>query len=212
MVNISKALNSDKVQAYHKTDYSNTTQKSYYSQAGEVPGQWHGQLAQEMGLTGAVSSDHFKRLAEGQDPNTGEQLVRHRFGSEDAAAHRAGWDATFSAPKSVSITALVGGDERIIDAHRQAVQKGLDYLERSVHARIGGNNPAEHTGKWAAATFEHDTSRPVNGYSAPQLHTHAVFFNVTKTEDGKAHALQERHISKLKKLPQRSTRRNSATA
>ena len=35
--------------------------------------------------------------------------------------HRAGWDATFSAPKSVSLTALVGGDERVRDAHRQAV-------------------------------------------------------------------------------------------
>jgi conjugative relaxase-like TrwC/TraI family protein len=194
MVNISKALNSEKVQAYHKTDYANSEQKSYYSQAGEVPGQWHGQLAREMGLTGAVSSEHFKRLAEGQDPHTGEQLVRHRFGSEDAAAHRAGWDATFSAPKSVSVTALVGGDDRILEAHRQAVQKGLDYLERSAHAHLGGNHSAEHTGKWVAATFEHDTSRPVNGYSAPQLHTHAVFFNISKTPDGSAHALQERHI------------------
>ena len=199
MVNISGALNSQKVQAYHKTDYANSTQKSYYSQDGEVAGQWHGQLAQEMGLSGGVSAEHFNRLAEGQDPNTGEQLVRHRFGSEDAVAHRAGWDATFSAPKSVSVTALVGGDERIIEAHRAAVTKGLDYLERHVDARIGGNNPAEHTGKWVAATFEHDTSRPVDGYSAPQLHTHAVFFNITKTEDAKAHALDPRQIFEAQK-------------
>jgi len=199
MVNISSALNSQKVQAYHQTDYANTTQKSYYSQDGEVAGRWHGQLAEEMGLSGAVEAEHFNRLAEGQDPTTGDQLVRHRHGNEDAAAHRAGWDATFSAPKSVSITALVGGDQRIIEAHREAVQKGLDYLERSTHARIGGNNPPEHSGKWVAATFEHDTSRPVNGYSAPQLHTHAIFFNVTKSADGKAHALEPRHIFEAQK-------------
>jgi conjugative relaxase-like TrwC/TraI family protein len=199
MVNISSALNSQKVQAYHKADYANSTQRSYYTQDGEVSGQWHGQLAEEMGLSGPISSEHFSRLAEGRDPHTDEQLVRHRLATDDAVGHRAGWDATFSAPKSVSVTALVGGDERVIEAHRAAVKSGLDYLERSVHARIGGNNPAQHTGKWAAATFEHDTSRPVNGYSAPQLHTHAVFFNVTKTEDGKAHALQERHIFEAQK-------------
>jgi conjugative relaxase-like TrwC/TraI family protein len=199
MVNISGALNSQKVQAYHKTDYANTEQKSYYNQDGQVAGQWHGKLAEEMGLSGSVSAEEFSRLAEGQDPQTGEQLVRHRHATEEAVGHRAGWDATFSAPKSVSVTALVGGDERIIEAHREAVKKGLDYLERHVDARIGGNNPPEHTGKWVAATFEHDTSRPVNGYSAPQLHTHAVFFNITKTEDGSSHALDPRHIFEAQK-------------
>jgi len=98
--------------------------------------------------------------------------------------HRAGWDATFSAPKSVSLTALVGGDERIREAHQQSVVVALDELERYVQARIGGNLPAETTGKWAAAKFEHDSARPVDGYAAPQLHTHVVFFNLTGTEDG----------------------------
>jgi conjugative relaxase-like TrwC/TraI family protein len=194
MVNISSALNSQKLQAYHAADYADRAQQSYFSEEGEITGAWHGKLAAEMGLSGPISAEQFNRLAEGQDPNTGEQLVRHRIATEDSAAHRAGWDAAFSAPKSVSITALVGGDKRIIEAHREAVKKGLDYLERSVHARIGGNRPPERTAKWAAATFEHDTSRPVNGYSAPQLHTHAVFFNITETVDGKPHALQERHI------------------
>ena len=49
-----------------------------------------------------------------------------------------------------------------------------------MQARIGGNHPAETTGKWVAATFEHDSSRPVDGYAAPQLHTHVVFFNMTE--------------------------------
>jgi conjugative relaxase-like TrwC/TraI family protein len=88
--------------------------------------------------------------------------------------HRAGWDATFSAPKSVSLTALVGGDERVRQAHRESVRVALDQLEHYTQARIGGNHPPETTGRFIAAKFEHDTARPVDGYVAPQLHTHAV--------------------------------------
>ena len=86
-------------------------------------------------------------------------------------AHRAGWDATFSAPKSVSLTALVGGDARVREAHRASVAVALDEMERYVQARIGGNHPAETTGKWVAATFEHDSARPVDGLRrAPTAH------------------------------------------
>jgi len=113
-----------------------------------------------------------------------------------AMEHRAGWDATFSAPKSVSLTALVGRDERVREAHRESVGVALDELERYVQARIGGNLPAETTGKWVAAKFEHDSARPVDGYAAPQLHTHVVFFNLTETGDGEAHALQPRELYK----------------
>ena len=108
--------------------------------------------------------------------------------------HRAGWDATFSAPKSISLTALVGGDYRVRDAHRQAVTVALNELERYTQARIGGNNPAETTGAFIAAKFEHDTARPVDGYAAPQLHTHTVIFNVTERENGQTRALQERGL------------------
>ncbi len=94
------------------------------------------------------------------------------------------------------MTALVGGDERVREAHRESVGVALDELERYVQARIGGNLPAETTGKWVAAKFEHDSARPVDGYAAPQLHTHAVFFNLTETDDGEAHALQPRELYK----------------
>ena len=96
--------------------------------------------------------------------------------------HRAGWDATFSAPKSISLTALVGGDDRVREAHREAVNVALNELERYTQARIGGNHPAETTGQFVAAKFEHDTARPVDGYAAPQLHTHAVIFNMTERD------------------------------
>ena len=93
-------------------------------------------------------------------------------------------------PKSVSLTALVGGDDRVREAHRQAVTIALTELERYTQARIGGNNPAETTGRFIVAKFEHDTARPVDGYAAPQLHTHAVIFNMTERSDGSTRALQ----------------------
>ena len=108
--------------------------------------------------------------------------------------HRAGWDVTFSAPKSVSLTALVGGDERVREAHRQSVRVALGELERYTEARIGNVKEPEPTGKFAAATFEHDTARPVEGYAAPQLHTHAVIFNVTERENGQTRSLQPQQL------------------
>jgi conjugative relaxase-like TrwC/TraI family protein len=108
--------------------------------------------------------------------------------------HRAGWDATFSAPKSVSITALVGGDERVREAHRESVRVALNELEPYVQARFGGNRRPETTGNAVAALFEHDSARPVNGYAAPQLHTHAVIFNLTETADDTVRPLQPREL------------------
>jgi conjugative relaxase-like TrwC/TraI family protein len=199
MLDISKPLNAAQAQDYHKMDYTSPTQ-SYYAQGDVVRGEWQGKLAESMGVSGEVSALEFSRLTEGQHPVTGEQIVRHRIATEyknpdgsttKAVAHRAGWDAMFAPAKSVSLTALVGGDDRIRVAHREAVNTALDELEKYTHARLGGNKPAEQTGKFLAAKFEHDTARPVDGYAAPQLHTHAVIFNVTQRQDGTTRALQE---------------------
>jgi conjugative relaxase-like TrwC/TraI family protein len=200
MLTISKALSSGQAKTYHKLDYASETQ-NYYKQDATVKGEWQGKLAASLGLSGEVAPLEFSRLADGQHPQTEEQMVRTRTAQEytnadstttKAVEHRAGWDATFSAPKSVSLTALVGGDERVREAHRDAVTTALSELERYTQARIGGNHPAETTGRFIAAKFEHDTARPVDGYAAPQLHTHAVIFNVTERADGTTRALQER--------------------
>ena len=198
MLTISKPLSSGQAQSYHKLEFTSETQ-NYYKQGDAVRGEWQGQLAARLGLSGEVSPIEFSRLAGGKNPSTAEQMVRHRAAMEyknadgsttKAVEHRAGWDATFSAPKSVSLTALVGGDDRVREAHRAAVTTALQELERYTQARIGGNNPAELTGKFIAAKFEHDTARPVDGYAAPQLHTHAVIFNVTERADGSTRAIQ----------------------
>ena len=157
MLTISKPLSSAQAQVYHKLEFTSETQ-SYYKQGGAVEGQWQGQLADKFRLTGPVTEEAFGRLADGKHPETEEQLVRHRLAQTstgadgktivEAVAHRAGWDATFSAPKSVSLTALVGGDDRVREAHREAVTVALTELERYTQARVGGNHPAETTGKF----------------------------------------------------------------
>jgi conjugative relaxase-like TrwC/TraI family protein len=198
MLTISKPLTSSQAQTYHAREFMSAEQ-NYWKQGDTILGEWQGRMAERYGLAGAIDEQHFARLSEGQNPLTGEQLVRHRNGQEYTTAdgttvkpveHRAGWDATFSAPKSVSLTALVGSDHRVREAHRQAVTTALTELERYTQARIGGNRAAETTGKFVAAKFEHDTARPVDGYAAPQLHTHAVIFNMTERADGSTRAVQ----------------------
>ncbi|MBZ5687394.1 MAG: relaxase domain-containing protein [Acidobacteriia bacterium] len=202
MLTISKPLSAGQAQTYHHREFT-AKEQNYWSQRGVIAGEWQGRLAAQFGLAGMVSGEDFATLSQGQHPQTGEQLVRQRASYEYQDAdgktiktmeHRAGWDATFSAPKSVSLTALVGGDERVREAHRESVSVALDQLEHYTQARIGGNHPPETTGRFIAAKFEHDTARPVDGYVAPQLHTHAVVFNVTERDNGQPRAIQPQSL------------------
>jgi conjugative relaxase-like TrwC/TraI family protein len=168
MLTISKPLSASQAQRYHAAEFT-AAEQNYWKQDDRSIGEWHGKLADKFGLSGAVDEEHFARLAEGQHPVTAEQLVLHRPIQEYTGAdgksispveHRAGWDATFSAPKSVSLTALVGGDHRVREAHGEAVNVALSELERYTQARIGGNHAAETTGEFVAAKFEQSARPP----------------------------------------------------
>ena len=202
MLTISKPLSASQAQTYHAREFA-AQEQNYWSRDQQGHTEWQGRLAEQWKLTGEVDAEHFARLSEGQHPHTEEQLVRHqvartyegKFGREVISAeHRAGWDATFSAPKSISLTALVGGDDRVREAHRESVRAALQELERYTQARIGNVHAPETTGKFIAATFEHDTARPVDGYAATQLHTHAVIFNMTERESALENGKQMRAL------------------
>ena len=205
MITLSKPISSGQAQAYHKQEFANAQGELLHRRRARAR-RVAGPACRAFGLAAAkFRSSSSRGLTEGQHPETGEQFVRHQTAREYVNAqgdtvrsmeHRAGWDATFSAPKSVSLTALVGGDDRVRDAHRESVRVALDEMEKYAQARMGGNVPAQTTGAWAVAKFEHDSSRPVDGYAAPQLHTHAVVFNVTETADGQARALQPQELYK----------------
>jgi conjugative relaxase-like TrwC/TraI family protein len=163
MLTLSKPISAGQAQAYHRSEFANA-KENYYTEGERVRGVWQGQLAERWGLKGEVNEEQFARLSEGQHPATGEALVRRQQAREfvnergetvRTMEHRAGWDATFSAPKSVSVTALVGGDDRVRDAHRESVRVALDEMEKYAQARIGGNAPAQTTGhgRWPSSSM-----------------------------------------------------------
>ena len=162
----------------------------YYT-SRQCPSSWWGKGAEQLGLRGVVSREVFSEVLKGILPD-GSVLP-----DSNAGERRPGLDLTFSAPKSVSLMALVAGDRRIIKAHREAVSTALDWLEKtSSRARITESNVTKTvgTGNLLVARFDHDTSRELD----PQLHTHAVVLNATKREDGVWRALSNEELFRNK--------------
>ena len=124
-----------------------------------------------------------------------------RRGKDGEIHHRPGRDLTFSAPKSVSLAALVGGDGRVVDAHDRAVKRTLAWVERNAaETRLRdpetGRMVRAGDQKIVAATFRHDTSRNLD----PQLHTHAVLANMARGEDGKWRTMANEGLYRRQKL------------
>jgi conjugative relaxase-like TrwC/TraI family protein len=145
---------------------------------------WAGQGAEMLGLSGKVDANVFEAVLAGNLPN-GEVIPAGTRGE-----HRPGLDMTFSAPKSVSLLAYIGGDERLLSAHIDAVKASLSWAEKTfAEARVskGRGQEVVGTGNLLVALFQHDTSRLLD----PQAHVHAVIANATKAPDGKWRALAE---------------------
>jgi conjugative relaxase-like TrwC/TraI family protein len=170
---------------------------SYYEEADDYyhrdqsPSAWWGEGAESLKLSGPVEAATFAALLDGKLP-TGEML------HHAAAGRRGGTDATFSAPKSVSLQALVAGDLRVIEAHRVAVDRALAYAQKSAACRVteGGITRSERTGNLLVARFDHDLSRACD----PQLHTHCVMVNATRRLDGQWRAMDNEPIYRMKML------------
>ena len=147
---------------------------------------WHGEAAALLGLHGPVKPKRFEDVLAGYVPGTDLRLGRLRDGEHQ---HRPGVDVTFSAPKSVSLEALVYAPgrtgARVVRAHDEAVRATLGFIEsellqtRSYDPQTG-RRPRVQADGMAAATFRHLASRNLD----PQLHTHAVIANMTRGRDG----------------------------
>ncbi|WP_196780970.1 MobF family relaxase [Nocardioides sambongensis] len=126
-----------------------------------------------------------------------DAAVRQIRGEEarKPSAGVAGYDFTFSVPKSVSAlwgVADAGTQALIVQAHHDAVAEVLDFMEREivatrrgVAAGDGAVMQADVIGV-AATAYEHWDSR----LGDPQLHTHVVISSKVKTtEDGRWRSL-----------------------
>ena len=153
---------------------------------------WAGKGAGELGLSGPVDPDDLQGRARRQGAGRSASGQEGQ-GRRDPAPSGAGRDVTLSAPKSVSLMALVGGDERIVASHDRAVTRTLAWVERNavetrMQDKASGAMVRAGGQKMVAATFRHDTSRNLD----PQLHTHAVIANMVQGNDGKWRTMVER--------------------
>ncbi|WP_263377849.1 MobF family relaxase [Granulicella paludicola] len=167
----------------------------YYDRERTVQGEWHGRGAELLGLKGAVTHAQFEAIREGLHPDTQDFLrPRHsvdRLGTDGSVESKARslYDLTLSAPKSVSVQALVGDDERLLEAHQKAVTVALQEAEQyaGVRVRVDEANHNRQTGNLVIAAYTHDSSRQLD----PQLHTHAVAANLSfDGTEGRWKALQ----------------------
>lgn len=160
-----------------------------YYVLGSLEERWAGKGAEQLGLQGAVDKEVFTRVLEGRLPD-GADLSRQQDGGNK---HRPGYDLTFSAPKSVSLMAMLAGDKRLTEAHNQAVDIAVRQVEALASTRVmtDGQSETVLTGNLVMALFNHDTSRD----QEPQLHTHAVVANVTQ-HDGEWKTLSSDKVGK----------------
>jgi conjugative relaxase-like TrwC/TraI family protein len=169
---------------------------SYYLDGGEPPGVWWGRGAVRLGLVGEIDDEAFLAVMAGRDPETGEDLGR-RFGEGSVR----GFDATFSAPKSVSVLFGVGDPQlrrHVTGAHDRAVDAVLGWVESQAHTRMRrrGHVVCVDAEGIVVGVFRQHTSRRLD----PQLHTHAVIANRVMSPDGRWLALDARTL----KLDQRT--------
>lgn len=173
-----RRINSAQASSYYTAD-------DYYLQDNSI-GQWYGETGKSLGYTGTIKEADFQKLILGQD-NRENPRFQIQAGGKDHK-HSAGIDFTFSAPKSVSIAALILDDKRIFKAQEDAVNKALEYSQKHyTNVRVKENNQvrSEYTGNLLAAKFQHVSSREVD----PHLHDHCVVLNITINEDRKVRAM-----------------------
>jgi conjugative relaxase-like TrwC/TraI family protein len=174
----------------------------YYVGTGSPDGNAGGGIWWSSGQTivehGApVDAEVFRDLCAGLDPRTGDGprtakgLVRGA-----GEGHRAGWDITFSAPKTVGLLWAAGNERQrsiIQAAHRGAVDRALAFVEREglLDVRLGaGGARRERPTDVLIACFDHVTSREGD----PNLHTHSVILNVALSADGRYRTLEPRSL------------------
>ena len=167
-------------------------------EAHRTANRWHGGGAEALGLPERVSRRRFVAVLEGHVPGTDIRLGRVVDGEHQ---HRPGWDCTFSAPKSVSLEALLHDNKAVMRAHDASVRAALDWMEAEFLQTRGydpatGRRPRVKADGLVAATFRHVASRN----NDPQLHTHAVIANMTRNAAGEWRSVEPTLLRRNRRL------------
>ncbi len=186
-------ISGDGSQYYGSAEYySEKNDLGEVQAAAHAPMQWVGSGAELLGLPPEIKTEHdlkvFDDMIKGKLPDGREMPQIVNNGNE----RRTGEDIVMSAPKSVSIMATYGGDERILEAHNRAVLKTLEKIQERMMAVRGmvDGKQEKVAGEFIIALAQHLDARPVNGFVAADLHTHALFMNVAiRTSDGAERAV-----------------------
>lgn len=170
---------------------------------GEVAGVWAGRQAAALGLAGEVPGDDLLAVLEGRDPVTGTPLGRpftdRTLADGSVVRAVAGFDATFSAPKSLSVLWALTQDDRLLTAHDTAVRVALAHLERyGATTRVRTRNGRLHpdANGLTMAAFRQTTSRADD----PQLHTHVMISAKVQTSDHRWLALDARYLKRYQRM------------
>ena len=169
MLRITQNISAAGAQSYYST-------ADYYSEGQELVGQWRGDGAKRLGLSGNVQKEDWDRLCDNKHPATGAPLTLRQKSNR-----RVGYDFNFHVPKSVSVLYSLTKDERILDAFRTSVDETMRDMEAEIKTRVrkAGKNADRTTGNMVWGEFVHFTSRPVGGLPDPHLHAHCFVFNTT---------------------------------
>lgn len=181
MLSIAKVTNTAQA-----ANYYNSPDKYYDKDNANIGSQWGGKGAELLGLEGEVIPEDFIKMLEGRiNPET----HLGRVAKDGEIQHVPGWDFTFSAPKSLSILALVGEDKRLIDAHIEATQNAMKFIEANyAKTRIKKDNNTEYesVNNLIYASYVHTESRKHD----PQLHSHNVVMNAVMDNNGQWRSLE----------------------
>lgn len=165
----------------------------------ELPGRWAGSQAPDLDLFGIVTPDDLEAVLSGLDPRSGTPLGRELLDRIDQRGNViravAGYDATFSAPKSVSVLWAITGDDGFAECHDRAVAAAIEVIEKygsTTRIRSNGTRLFPETGGLTIGVFRQSTSRADD----PQLHTHVVISSKVQTADGRWYALDGRVLKR----------------
>ncbi|NJK57290.1 MAG: relaxase domain-containing protein [Pleurocapsa sp. SU_5_0] len=181
------------------TNPQDYAQENYYTKGESFTNsKWLGLAANIQGLSGQINEKDFDNAYSSLDPNGNPLRKQQQYKKSSCRYNRPGTDVTLSAPKSVSVAALVYENQDILKAHKAAVSATMKYAENNCifyQTKQRGQKLLLPSKTAQIAVFHHDDNRNKD----PQLHSHCVILNQTQCPDGKWRAVANKELYKQQK-------------